>query len=168
MKGLTFGVLAAAIILAGPATAQDYDHDADTQTQAHIDDETVTGVVVSSTIDQLVIRTDTGREMTFVVDSATTLPAGTLNPGSSITVDYRLDADNNYDAIIVRTGTTGLDRGAYREDQADPAASADPATGALDADRADLPATSSPMPLIGLLSLGALAGSLGARYWRKS
>ena len=156
MKGLTFGVLAAAIILAGPANAQDYDYDADTQTQ--VQNETVTGVVVSSTIDQLVIRTDTGREMTFVVDSATTLPAGTLNPGSSITVDYRLDADSNYDAIIVRTGTANLGTSAQ----------ADRTTSAYDADRADLPATSSPMPLIGLLSLGALAGSLGARYWRKS
>ena len=68
MKGITFGVIAAAIILSSPALAQSqYDTDSQTQTntQTTTTNQTVSGVVVSSTADQLVIRTDTGREMTF-------------------------------------------------------------------------------------------------------
>lgn len=193
MKGITFGVIAAAIILSSPALAQSqYDTDSQTQTntQTTTTNQTVSGVVVSSTADQLVIRTDTGREMTFEVDTATTLPTGTLTPGSTIRVDYRMNDLSGYDAIVVRTGAaTGSQLDANRTTTSTTDATNRTGTTTTTTDRtttttADrtgttsttsdmndtsrLPATASPLPLIGLLSLGALAVSYGVRRWRKA
>lgn len=183
MKGLTFGVIAAAIILSSPASAQsDYDTDTQTRTtQTTTQNQTVSGVVVSSTTDQLVIRTDTGREMTFEVDANTTLPTGTLMPGSTIRIDYRMNDLNGYDAVVVRTGaatgsqldqnrtttTTTPRTDATTRTTTTTTTDRTTTTSALDDDTDRLPATASPLPLIGLLSLGAIAVSYGVRRWRK-
>jgi hypothetical protein len=187
MKGITFGVIAAAIILSSPALAQSqYDTDSQTNTQTTTTNQTVSGVVVSSTTDQLVVRTDTGREMTFEVDTATTLPTGTLTPGSTIRVDYRMNDLNGYDAVVVRTGAaTGSQLDANRTTTSTTDATNRTGTTTTTTDRTTttttdrttttgmndtnrLPATASPLPLIGLLSLGALAVSYGVRRWRKA
>ena len=188
MKGITFGVIAAAIILSSPALAQSqYDTDSQTQTntQTTTTNQTVSGVVVSSTADQLVIRTDTGREMTFEVETATTLPTGTLTPGSTIRVDYRMNDLNGYDAVVVRTGAaTGSQLDANRTTTSTTDATnrtgttttttdrttttADRTTTSGMNDTSRLPATASPLPLIGLLSLGAIALSYGVRRWRRA
>lgn len=173
MKGLTFGVIAAAIILSSPTLAQSqYDTDSKTTTTTTTTNQTVSGVVVSSTADQLVIRTDTGNEMTFEVDAVTTLPTGTLTPGSTIRVDYRMNDLSGYDAVIVRTGpatsttSSTLDNATTRTTTTTTTTSALDDDDDLDADR--LPATASPLPLVGMLSTGMIALSYGVRRWRKA
>jgi sortase A len=67
---LSLGVLA----LADPAAAQTAD--------------SVSGVVVSSSADSLVIRLDDGSQRTFVTDGTTTMPSGPLAEGSPVTVRF--------------------------------------------------------------------------------
>lgn len=53
----------------------------------------ISGTVVSSTADSLVIKTKTG-EMAFALDSGTVRPA-TLDTGASVKVSYRKEGERN-------------------------------------------------------------------------
>src|SRR5690606_38035989 len=119
-----------------------------------------------------------------------------LTPGSTIRVDYRMNDLNGYDAIVVRTGAaTGSQMDANRTttsttdatDRTGTTSTTDATnrtgtttntttttttanrttTSGMD-NTSRLPATASPLPLIGLLSLGAIALSYGVRRWRRA
>ena len=113
------------------------------------------------------------------MDTATTLPTGTLTPGSTIRVAYRLNDLNGYDAVVVRTGaatgsqldanrtTTSSTDATNRTGTTTTTTTNRTTTSDMD-DTSRLPATASPLPLIGLLSLGAIALSYGVRRWRRA
>jgi hypothetical protein len=114
--------------------------------------QNVTGVVVSSTNDSLVIRTDDGTERTFKVDAQSTLPSS-LASGSRVTVNFhRMDGGVDH-AARVTIATAGDTTPRTETMPADPAGTA---TG-------ELPATAGPVPHLVLFGLGALAAGLGLR-----
>lgn len=137
---LSLGVLA----LAGPATAQTAD--------------TVSGVVVSSSADSLVIRLDDGSQRTFVTDTTSTLPSGRLAEGSRVTVRF-----SPMDGGRSRAASVALVVGAPAERPADRPTTQEPAMregSATDPSARALPETASGMPLQALAGLVALAGAL--------
>ena len=137
---LSLGVLA----LAGPAAAQTTD--------------TVSGVVVSSSADSLVIRLDDGSQRTFVTDTTTTLPSGRLAEGSRVTVRF-----GPMDGGRSRAASVGLAVGAPAERPADRPTTQEPAMregSAPDPSVRALPDTASGMPLQALAGLAVLAGAL--------
>jgi len=137
---LSLGVLA----LAGPAAAQTID--------------TVSGVVVSSTADSLVIRLDDGSQRTFVTDTTSTLPSGRLAEGSRVTVRFDpLDGGRSRAANVALALIAPAERPADRPTTPEPAMREGSATRPS---APALPDTASGMPLQGLAGLAALAGAL--------
>lgn len=137
---LSLGVLA----LAGPAAAQTVD--------------TVSGVVVSSSADSLVIRLDDGSQRTFVTDTTSTLPSGRLAEGSRVTVRFEtLDGGRSRAASVALAVVAPAERPADRPTAPEPAMREDSTTSP--SPRA-LPDTASGMPLQLLAGLAALAGAL--------
>jgi hypothetical protein len=125
-------------------------------------EKTVSGKVVSSSSSQLVIRTDDGRQMTFNVDSTSTVPAG-LRDDARISVRYHELAGGTFHAANVTT--TAAPTTTTPETRTD--MPQEPATTAAAEPTRELPATASPLPLVGLSGLLALAGGLGARALRR-
>jgi hypothetical protein len=105
---------------------------------AHGAVRTVWGTVISSTLTSLLLRTDDGDDMTFIVDAGSALPSE-LEAGARVRVEYETRGDDRFRAANVT-----------------PAADA-PGT----AERTDLPASASAFDYYvigGLLSLGLAAG----------
>jgi hypothetical protein len=103
----------------------------------------VSGTVVSSSTNLLVIRTETGNEMTFALDSESSFPAN-LAVGSRVDVRYHALSGGAYHAAEVRpVGTT-----------------AEPV-------HKPLPRTASPLMLVGLLGLGSMSAAAGLRAFRR-
>jgi hypothetical protein len=123
-----------------------------------VDLMTMSGVVVSSSSTQLVIRTDAGVEETFVVDSYSDVPAN-LAAGTKVTVKSRVLADGRNQVARVTTGGTGADT---------PAVTGGTWTGTTDPPAKELPRTASPLFLVGLAGLMALGGGLGLRLMFRS
>ena len=149
---LSLGMLA----LAGPALAQTTD--------------SVSGVVVSSSADSLVIRLDDGSQRTFVTDTTTTLPSGPLAEGSRVTVRFDpMDGGRSRAATVVLASGAQAERPADRP--ADRPTTQDPAMregSATDPSVRALPDTASGMPLQALAGLAALAGALLLRASRRA
>jgi hypothetical protein len=139
--------------------------------QSDMPTQTLGGVVVSSSNDSLVIRTDDGTERTFKVDAQTNLPSN-LAQGTRVTVAYhRMDGGVDHAARVTTatadtrprtgteaTGTPSTDRPATQ----DPGMGTTPSTDtATTGDQ--LPATAGPVPALFLAGLGALAAGLGLR-----
>jgi LPXTG-motif cell wall-anchored protein len=136
---LSLGVLA----LASPAAAQTTD--------------TVSGVVVSSSADSLVIRLDDGSQRTFVTDTTSTLPSGRLAEDSRVTVRFGpMDGGRSRAVNVV------LAAGAPTQRPADRPITQEPMREDSTTDRSarELPDTASGMPLQLLAGLAALAGAL--------
>lgn len=146
---LSLGVLA----IAGPAAAQ-------------ITTDTVSGVVVSSSADSLVIRLDDGSQRTFVTDTSSTLPSGRLAEGSRVTVRFDpMDGGRSRAASVVLAVGAPAERPTDRPTTQEPAMREGSTT-----DRSDraLPNTASDMPLQLLTGLTALAGALLLRVSRRA
>jgi hypothetical protein len=165
-----------ALALAVPAIAQS--------------EQTASGTVVSSSATQIVIKTADGKQMTFVVDSDSNAPAN-LSQGSPVSVRYHDMNGTLHAANVSATGagsaatdttatttanragttsTTGADARVDAQDTTRPTTPSDTTgTVAEDTDTGSrrMPATASPLPLIGLSGLLALAGGLGARVLRR-
>ena len=144
--------LMAALAVASPAISQT---DAPTQT--------VSGVVVSSTNDSLVVRTDDGTERTFKVDAQTNLPTN-LGSGTRVTVAYhRMEGGVDHAARVTSaaadTGRAPQPREPMRRDDTARGTTEDPNLMAGD----QLPATAGPVPQLVLVGLGALVAGLGLR-----
>jgi hypothetical protein len=180
MKRSLVGILSVlALALAIPVMAQS--------------EQTASGTVVSSSATQIVVQTADGRRMTFVIDADSNAPSN-LQQGSPVTVRYH-DMNGTLHAANVTAGSptgTAADRTrpaadptgndarttpVAPQDATDPAgAQREPTTGttatrAEDQDQTTgttrMPATASPLPLMGLSGLIALAGGLGARALRR-
>jgi hypothetical protein len=145
-------------------------------------ERSVSGKIVSSSASQLVIQTDDGRQMTFDVDTQSTVPSG-LQAGGQVTVRYHELAGGRFHAANVTSTAATPERETTtaatppdpatttaqppvtetRPDMDRPAAAPD-----IDAEgRRELPATASPLPLFGLSGLLALGAGLGLRALRR-
>jgi urease alpha subunit len=129
--------LAGIMVLALVGTFQ-----AASQAQETTGSMSVSGVVVSSTPTSLVIRTDAGNEMTFVVDTSSQFPAG-VAVGNRIEVDYHTLSGGAYHAATVTRLSTPA-----------PVTTTTSST---------LPDTAGEGPLLALLSFLLLGAGFGVR-----
>jgi hypothetical protein len=139
--------------------------------------KSVTGTVVSSTADSLVIDTASGRQ-TFTVDASSTVPSG-LMAGARVTVAYHSLSGGGMHAATVTTlapSTGSMTAGSTTAAPAPTAQTTEPTTDTslpepAPADTAsttsrELPRTASNLPALGLLGLFALGGALALRFAR--
>jgi hypothetical protein len=133
-----------ALLLASPAMSQ-----TDMPTQ------TVTGTVVSSTSDSLVIKLDTGAERTFKVDTTSNLPAS-LASGQRVTVRFHAMSGGDHAAQVTLAGGTNPPAGGMSPGTADTSSSG------------QLPATAGPVPALMLAGFSALAAGLALRRASRS
>jgi hypothetical protein len=146
-KRLLFGIAVLSVALGGLVFAQSEQAPTSTATAT----ATVTGTVVSSSGNELVIDTATGRQR-FVVESGTSIIPTNLASGTQVTVEFRtLDGDRRQAARV--TASPRADATADTQSRPD-----DPT----------LPATASPLGLVGLLGLLSLGASAVVRAWRRS
>jgi hypothetical protein len=142
------------LAIAGTLAAQQVDDKKPATTSALANASTdiaVSGDVVSSTSTELVITTDAGKRMVFVLDPATT-PATTFTVGEHVAVKYHSTSGGTvYQAANVTVETA---RTEPRENDS------------TSADTSALPSTASALPLIGLLGLLALGGAVAVRIAR--
>lgn len=133
-------------------------------------EQTVTATIVSSTPTQVVVKTADGRELTFVVDAQSSVPAG-LAVGNAVTVAYHDMGGGTLHLARVTTSaadtmpstTTETTTTAPREPMPESTTEPAPARGTN-----RMPATASPLPLIGLAGLLSLTAGLGLRAIRQS
>jgi LPXTG-motif cell wall-anchored protein len=121
---------------------------------------TITGTVVSMDGEVLVLSTDRGN-LTFDLDKSTEMPATAIAVGNRITVSYDSDdkPEDKMDArkIVMAPATT------TPTPTVTPTAPSTPApqpTPSYDDTSDELPATASPLPLLGIVGLLALSGGL--------
>lgn len=132
------------LLLATPAMSQ-----TDTATQ------TLTGTVVSSSTDSLVIKLDDGMQRTFKVDTTSSLPAS-LASGQRVSVRYHAMSGGDHAAQVTVVGGTNPPASDMSPSSADTAGS-----GAL-------PATAGPVPALLLAGFSALAAGLALRRGSRS
>jgi len=133
------------------------------------------GTVVSSSGSQLVIKTESGNRMTFVVDSASSLPVG-VAAGDRVTVEYHTLAGGKYHAARVSTvsvdmpPSTDSDRYDTGTTTGTGTVNPDPSRTYNDNDRVDdtLPRTASPLPLIALIGALSAGAAVGLRLFARS
>ena len=140
----------------------------DTAVRADAPLVTITGTVVSRVDEVLVVRTDRG-DLTFDLDKSTEMPAD-LPVGSRITVSYDSDdkVTDRMDARkIVMAPEPTVSTPAPTPTPAPmtpttpaPTVTTQQTTTAYETDQDELPATASPLPLMGGAGLLALAGGL--------
>lgn len=119
---------------------------------------TASGTVTSSSPSSITIRMEDGSSRTFAIDDGSTVPA-TVARGATVSVTYETTGSPMRAVSVTATEalppatTAAVPSGTARTD----AAGTDP-------NRRDrLPATASPLPLIALLSVVALASGLMLR-----
>lgn len=119
----------------------------------------VTGTVVSMTDEVLVLATDQGN-LTFDLDKSTEMPAGIV-VGNRITVSYDSD-DKPEDKMDARriVMTPAPSSAAPATPTPTPETTTQESAPAYQDEEMELPATASPLPLMGVAGLLALAGGL--------
>jgi hypothetical protein len=156
-----------ALVLASQAQAQ--------ASQANL---TVSGVVVSTGNTSMVVRIDDGAHpIPFVIGTTTVLPSNPLSVGSRVSVRYHPLGSTGQMAdevtLLQAPGPRVLAQSAppspsNAPDQSDSVHQSpspeEPPTGAS----SRLPATASPLPLVALIGLAALLGSLSLRALARS
>lgn len=137
------------------------------------------GKVITTSPSALVIETQTGERLNFVVDADSTIPTGIVI-GNPVTVDYTRMEDGSLHVSKVSLVDTPSGQALVQETETIPApapttvtepapapapvtADADP----YDADDEALPQTASPLALLALAGFTALGGSRLARWARK-
>ncbi len=121
----------------------------------------VTGSVVSSSDTELVVDTPTGRQRFVVVAGASDVPAN-LAAGTQVTVEFRTSGDQRQVSRVTTSISSRTSPGTSPYDSR--SSSGTSASGDRDA---DLPATASPVGLVGLLGLLSLGGSAVLRARRR-
>jgi len=115
----------------------------------------VTGTVVASSSDGLVIETPSGRQR-FIVDTNSTIPAN-LAAGARVSVEFhRLEGDRMHAARVTTSPPTTPRADAPPPSEAAPATHPDTRTRELDP---TLPRTASPLLIVGALGLASLVAS---------
>jgi hypothetical protein len=134
---------------------------------------TVSGVVVSTGNTSMVVKIDDGAHpIPFVVGTTTVLPSNPLTAGSRVSVRYHPLGSTGQMAdevtLLQTPGPRVIAQSAPPSQSAAPGqgdsvpqspALGEPPTGAS----SRLPATASPLPLVALVGLAALLGSLSLR-----
>jgi hypothetical protein len=206
-----FGIVSVlSVALAGPVLAQSdpsvpgstsSSSQASTTSQTQSpSSSTVTGTVVSSRSDELVIDTTSGRQR-FKIEAGTSDIPSNLQPGAQVTVEFRTSGGEQQVARVTASpssstsmspsasagasaqSSTAPSGTSARPRSDDPTMSAqsdvpagttrDPSRsvgGTSDDDVDDpsaLPATASPLGLVGLLGLLSLGGAAVSRAWRR-
>jgi len=132
---------------------------------------TISGTLVSSSTESVVVRTDAGVKSTFTVDDGTALPAN-MTPGDRVTVEYHMLDGGVYLAsrLALEEGSGTPSRsGASGSDSALPASAETPeaagGTGSPTSSESggELPRTASPLPLIAGIGVLAILAALGLR-----
>jgi len=121
--------------------------------QPQADPAVLTGAVVSSARDSLVVDGDDGTKRTFLVDPATTLPPADLAAGARVVVQYRVLDGDRAQALTVSLLDSGVP-------DASPAPAAATAPTADDGRTSGPLAAARPLPLVGLALLGVVAAGL--------
>jgi hypothetical protein len=127
--------------------------------------QTISGTVVSADSKSLTITTDSGQQMKFdVVNEANmTLKHQDLKPGNRVDVSFVPQTDGKYMAsdITLATGTSVTARDTRMSGMT---GSQNPGMMNEKSSRTGrLPGTASPLPLVALGGLAAIAGALGLR-----
>ncbi len=150
LVALALGVGFAVWAQDAPAPAQNQDMNAVSQS--------ISGTVVSSTGNTLVIKTDAGDQMTFNLDAMSERPAS-LTAGSRVGIQYHTLEGGKYHAASVKLEPAS---GA-----APPSEMTSDETSAADRTATEpraLPGTASPLPLYGLGGLLSFGTALGLRF----
>ena len=130
---------------------------------------TITGTVVSVDGDVLVLSTDKGN-LTFDMDKDTVRPAN-IAVGNRITVSYDSDdkTTDKMDArqIVMAPEVSSITPTPTTTTPEPTRVQAEPTTTPVDEEPRELPATASPLPMVGVLGLLALAGGLMLRKPRR-
>ena len=155
---LLVGLVAIAVPMAGAQTDQTGSSSPST------DMSNMTGTVVSSSSTALVVRTDSGSQMTFVVDSSSTLPSN-LSAGDRVTVDYSTMSDGQYHASTVSAMTGAGSAGSASGASSMSSTSSTSGTSGTSAGATgSLPRTASRVPLVALIGAVALGAAIGMRF----
>jgi hypothetical protein len=180
----TAGVLAS-LAFASSAAAQTQYNNPNDQTLAGASAPStlkVSGTVVSSDANQIVVRADNGTESTILVNASTAEPK-LFTAGDRVTVTYTSSSSGNVAKSIADLGrvtattttTTTVQTPPLTQTAPAPMASATTTIADADVDRSvqadidddeTMPATASPLALIALLGLGAAGAATAVR--RKS
>jgi hypothetical protein len=158
MKSIVFAVLC---LLVGTmpyvATAQSEEPPAATP-----EAQSVTGSIVSSDGQTLVVRSDAGTAMTFWIDANTEVPA-LLTAGQRITVEYTSDEEHRHHATLA-----SLVPETASEPEANPVTLSPSALPPPTSTRPrEMPATASPLWWLALVGLVAAGGSFALRLHRR-
>jgi len=133
-------------------------------------EQTVTGTVVSSTPSQVVVKADDGRELTFAVDAQSVVPAG-LAANNAVTVTYHDMGGGTLHAARVTSSAADTMPNTTAPSTTEPSTTTTTGTTTTAAPAPKphrMPATASPLPLIGLAGLMSLTAGLGLRAVRRS
>lgn len=125
----------------------------------------VTGTVVSSTSNTLILDLVGGEMMTFLVDSGSSVPSG-LDAGSTVRIQYHeivgVAGNTLHAANVTTVSGTGTSNNRTADfDRPMTASNATTPYGATNARQ--MPRTASPLALIGLAGLAAVALGYGIR-----
>jgi hypothetical protein len=140
--------------------------------------QNVSGTVVSSSDNSVVITTDDGSRMTFTRDTSSGNIPKNLKTGDRVTVQYDTPTPGTYHVTMLSmgnntgtsgtygnsssSGTTGTSN--YGSTSTTTSSTYDNTTaGTSRHNRAGMPRTASPLPLIGLAGIAALGAGLGIR-----
>lgn len=132
---------------------------------------TISGTLVSSSAESIVVKTDAGIESTFTVDAGSVLPAG-MTPGDRVSVEYHMLDGGSYLASRVTSvsgsGTAspataegagsdpGMPAGASGDAREEGSATSPESGG-------ELPRTAGPLPLLAVIGVMAIGAALGLR-----
>ena len=141
--------------------------------------QTGSGRVISSTPTAIVIEDAAGTRRTYVIDAESSVPSG-LAAGTMVEIEFHpLDGGRFHAARVTTTAapeplTQPAPTQAMPRTSAPPPADTMPApapaptSGSMASDTSrPMPATASPLPLVGLIGLGSLAGGIAARVLRR-
>lgn len=111
----------------------------------------ISGRVVTSDDNTLTITTDSGQRMTFQIDRDRVMVPQNLQAGNRVDVSFNPGTAGDYSAtnITIASSTTS------------------PGSQYGTSGTGQLPGTASPLPLIGISGLLAVAGALGLRFARR-
>jgi hypothetical protein len=178
MKHRTLSILTlSAFALAAALAAQTPAEPQATTTAAAA--QTGSGRVISSTPTAIVIEDTAGTRRTYIVDAESSVPSG-LAAGTMVEIEFHpLDGGRFHAARVTTTAapepvTQPAPTQAVPRTTAPPPADSMPAPAPAPMDTTTsggtsrpMPATASPLPLVGLIGLGSLAGGLAARVLRR-
>jgi len=154
------GVVALALAAAPVARAQDNTM----STPVVVTDQNVTGVVVSTAGDQVVITTDAGTRMVFDRDATLVLP--TVSVGDRVTVTYRTVEPDHFAAnrvvLVTVPSTTTTTTTTTTTDNT--ATTTENTYSSSSTDNDNLPATAGPLPLVGLLGSLSVGAGVALRH----